>query len=182
MIYSKAELEGFVKGRNIENSRRNIQVDLVSICLHLDNQFCYYTHFPEKPFVPPQEIESKTETIALDDGYTLPPGGKVLGCSEETLTMPLEAMGFIQTKGSIARGFIMAHPCDGQIDPGYSGKITFEIINLSDFYYRLVPGMPFASLFLMQLTSPLDPEHAYSGRYQHSGGPTPMRSPKKVFV
>lgn len=178
MIYAKTELEEFVNSKSIENSRRKIEVDLISICLHLDNQFCYYTKFPEKPFTPPMEIETNTETIGMDSYYVLPPGGKVLGCSEETLKMPLGTMGFIQTKGSIARGFIMAHPCDGQIDPGYSGKVTFEIINLSDFYYNLAPGMPFASLFLMRLTSPISLDQAYSGRYQHSGAPTPMRAPK----
>jgi dCTP deaminase len=67
----------------------------------------------------------------------------------------------------------MAHPCDGQIDPGYNGKITFEIVNLSDIYYYLEPGMPFASLFLHKLSSPV--KQPYSGRYQGSFSPTPMR-------
>lgn len=128
--------------------------------------------------MPPFELETKMENVASNSDFVLPPGGRVLSCSEEYLNMPLDCMGFIQTKGSIARGFLMAHPCDGQIDPGYSGKVTFEIMNLSDFYYRLIPGMPFASLFLMTLSTPLSADQAYSGRYQNSGSPTPMRSPQ----
>lgn len=180
MILSRLELEQFVQEQKINNSRRSIEIDLVSICLHLDNQFCHYTEYPSESIIPPCELKTKTDTISSDDYFVLPPGGKVLSCSEESLNMPLDIMGFIQTKGSIARGFLMAHPCDGQIDPGYSGKVTFEVINLSDFYYRLVPGMPFASLFLMRLTSPLPAEHAYNGRYQNSGAPTPMRNPQKT--
>jgi dCTP deaminase len=181
MILSRPEIEEFVQNHHINNSRRSIEIDLVSICLHLDNQFCYYTEYPSDPITPPYELQTKTESISSNGFYILPPGGKVLSCSEESLNMPLDKMGFIQTKGSIARGFLMAHPCDGQIDPGYSGKVTFEIINLSDFYYRLLPGMAFASLFLMNLSSPLSENQAYNGRYQNSGAPTPMRNPKNVI-
>lgn len=180
MILSRLELEKFVDDQHINNSRQSIEIDVVSICLHLDDQFCYYIEYPNEAITPPCELKTKTESASINDPFTLPPGGKVLCCSEEYLTMPLDKMGFIQTKGSIARGFLMAHLCDGQIDPGYSGKVTFEVINLSDFYYRLVPGMRFASLFLMNLSSPLSPSHAYNGRYQNSGTPTPMRNPQKV--
>jgi dCTP deaminase len=178
MILSQVDIRDFISNKGIENPRKSIVVDLVSICLHLDDQFCYYVDHPTDPIVPPQELRTHSESGV--DSYILPPSGKVLSCSEEVIKMPLDTMGFIQTKGSIARGFLMAHPCDGQIDPGYSGKVTFEIINLSDFYYRLEPGMPFASLFLMKLSTPVSAQNAYSGRYQNSGAPTPMRSPKRI--
>jgi dCTP deaminase len=84
-------------------------------------------------------------------------------------------MGFIQTKGSLARGFLMAHMCDGQVDPGFRGKITFELANLSDFTYQLRVGMPIAQLFVARLTTPL--RSGYKGRYQASVGPTAMRLP-----
>lgn len=84
-------------------------------------------------------------------------------------------MGFIQTKGSLARGFLFAHACDGQIDPGYSGKVTFEIMNFSEFYYRLVPEIPFATMFVHKIDPALTPPNGYHGRYQNSSEPTPMR-------
>ncbi len=90
--------------------------------------------------------------------------------------MPLDVMGFIQTKGSLARGFVMAHLCDGQIDPGYHGKITLELVNLGPVAYRLSPGMPIAQLFFMKLTSPV--ESGYQGRYQGATGPTSMKARK----
>jgi dCTP deaminase len=173
MILSHNELEKAVADGLVKNSVNAPEIDLVSVCLRLDNQFCKYTEYPLKPIVPPQALKSEQFTLKDGERYTLPPMGKVLACSQEIVCMPLDLMGFIQTKGSIARGFIMAHPCDGQIDPGYNGKITFEIVNLSDIYYDLEPGMPFASLFLHKLSSPV--KHSYSGRYQGSFSPTPMR-------
>lgn len=98
--------------------------------------------------------------------------GKVLVCSEEILNMPLDIMGFVQTKGSLARGFLTVHMCDGQIDPGYRGKITLELFNFSDFYYKLVPGMAIAQLFLIELASSVI--EGYNGRYQNSDTPTSM--------
>ncbi|WP_428981187.1 dCTP deaminase domain-containing protein [Marinomonas rhodophyticola] len=40
--------------------------------------------------------------------------------------MPNNKFGLVQTKGSIARGFISVHMSDGQVDPGYKGKVTLE--------------------------------------------------------
>jgi dCTP deaminase len=137
-------------------------------------QFLVYDEYPEEPFTPPRQLKTKTISLAPDEPYLLRPGDRVLGCSEERVEMPLELMGFIQTKGSLARGFLMAHMCDGQIDPGYRGKVTFEIINHSEFFYRLVPGMPFSQLFFFMLSSPHPT--GYKGRYQESGAPTPMYS------
>jgi dCTP deaminase len=173
MILSTNELNEIVRSGAVTSAVRAVEVELVSICLHLDNQFCLYTEQLSNPVVPPLELRSENRQLGPNDKYGLPPQGKVLACSEEIVNMPLNVMGWVQTKGSLARGFLVAHACDGQIDPGYNGKITFEVINLSDFYYELAPGMPFASLFFCRLSSPVDV--GYSGRYQRSFCPTPMR-------
>lgn len=173
MILSRKELALVVDSGAITLPGGVVAIDLVSICLHLDNQFSVYTEPPETPITPPQQVRCENRVIGVGERFRLPPQGKVLACSTEIVNMPLELMGFVQTKGSLARGFLFAHACDGQIDPGYVGKITFEVINLSDFYYDLVPGMPFASLFLYQLSTAV--ETGYCGRYQQSFTPTAMR-------
>ena len=170
MILAKESLTRLINNNLITNKDKSqIIIDASSIGLHLDIQFTVYVGRPETPVTPPVELPTKTTTHP--DGYVIPPMGRVLACSEESISMPNKLMGFIQTKGSIARGFLTVHLCDGQIDPGYIGKITFEIVNFSDMYYLLKPGMPIAQLFVYELTEEVEP---YSGRYQGASTPTSM--------
>ncbi len=177
MILTRKEINEEILQKNLIDraNARVIEIDLVSITLHLDDQFKVYSEYPKEPFTPPRECKTETCTVGETGHFLLPPKGKVLTCSEERIEMPLDIMGFIQTKGSLARGFLVAHMCDGQIDPGYKGRITFEIVNFSDFYYKLVPGMAIANLFFHRLQSPL--EKGYEGRYQNSESPTHMQPP-----
>jgi dCTP deaminase len=175
MVLTKPSLEKLCKNGVIINNVGEVKVESISVMLHLDNQFLTYKSSPKEPFVPPIYLDSSIQEIPNYGHYILPPKGKVIACSQEIIEMPLDLMGFIQTRGSLARGFLMAHVCDGQIEPGYKGKITLEICNLSDFYYKLESGMEFCSLFFYNLDAPLNPEDAYNGRYQNSTGPTPMR-------
>lgn len=173
MVVTKLTLERLVLSKAIKNKKRNVVVDTTSICLHLDEQFTSYDPYDGEPFTPPQTMRTTTKTLATGEHIVLPPGGKLLACTEEEVEMPFDKLGFVQTKGSIARGFLFAHICDGQIDPGYRGKITLELLNASDFYYKLVPGMPIASLFVFQTDQAID---SYDGRYQNSTSPTAMKS------
>jgi dCTP deaminase len=150
--------------------------DYASIGLHLDRSFLQYrVPADAEPVVPPMELPTERVTLEDDQSLLFSPGARLLACSLEWVRMPLDYMGLLQTKGSLARGFIMVHMCDGQIDPGFDGQVTFELANFSDITYRLRVGMPIAQLFLLQLTSRL--EIGYDGRYQHAEGPTAMKTP-----
>jgi len=173
MILSRYDLRGLVdRGVVFRDDGGDITIDHVSISLHLDSQFLVYDQTAQALYPP---CEARTREVVLPAGVSLdfPVGARVLACSLEQIAVPLDVMAFVQTKGSLARGFVMVHLCDGQIDPGYRGKITFELANLSNFSYKLNPGMPVAQLFFMRLTTPLDA--GYDGKYQDSTSPTPMR-------
>lgn len=172
MVLTKKKLDEIVAAGCVQNREKDVVIDTVSICLHLDNQFTEYAPYGGRAFTPPKTMETITKTIPHGESYILPPNGKVLACSQEQVEMPNDLMGFIQTKGSIARGFLFAHMCDGQIDPGYKGKVTLELLNMSDFYYKLTPGMAVASLFFLNLDAEII---HYNGRYQNSGNPTAMK-------
>jgi len=173
MILSQLELLDAV-GRGLISRKSGLEpvVDLTSIGLHLGSVFLKY-----QETVTPARLPSslQTEPVAVDgDGFVhFPPGACLLASTEETIEMPLDIMGFIQTKGTIARGFVTVHLCDGQIDPGYKGSITLELVNLSRIRYLLRPGTPIAQLFLHKLSTPL--KAGYAGRYQAATGPTSMR-------
>ncbi len=174
MIITKRRLRELVVEGAIRNRHRQVIVDTSSICLHLDNMFTQYDPYGGEPFTPPRDMPATTRTIGREEHIVLPPGGRLLACTEEEVSIPLDKFGFVQTKGSIARGFLFVHVGDGQIDPGYRGKITLELYNASAFYYKLVAGMPIASLFVMQTDEAVD---GYDGRYQNAGAPTAMRTP-----
>ncbi len=176
MVLTKSKLLELVNKKNIENKHQAVSVEETSICLHLDNKFMVYEPYGGKPFVPPKTMDTTIKCIKDKEPYILPPKGKVLACSQEKIDMPLDLLGFIQTKGSIARGFLFAHICDSQVAPGYKGNITFELLNMSDFYYELIPGMRIASIFFFKLDLDEDELTGYNGRYQNSGGPTGMQS------
>lgn len=173
MVITRNKLQNLVDTKRITNKYKKVIVDSSSICLHLDNQFTTYDPYDGVPFTPPKTMKTTSKTIPDDEFIILPPQGKILACTQEEVYMPTDMLGFIQTKGSIARGFLLAHMCDGQIDPGYKGKVTLELLNASDFYYKLEPGMAIASLFIFKTDEAIDD---YNGRYQSSTSPTAMKS------
>jgi deoxycytidine triphosphate deaminase len=92
--------------------------------------------------------------------------------------MPKGYMGLIQTKGSLARLFVMVQCSDAQVDPGYEGHLTFEICNLGDFVVNIKRGSKVAQLFLLKCsTRDID---GYNGRYQGATGPTVPRATRRA--
>ena len=108
-----------------------------------------------------------------DKGIVLKPKECILACSKEKISMPLGYLGFLQTKGSLARLFVTVHCCDGQIDPGYTGQITFEICNLSNFSIKLFYRQEIAQLFIFKVSTKNVKQ--YDGRYKGSTAPTISR-------
>ncbi|MEZ7275760.1 dCTP deaminase [Pseudoalteromonas sp. 68 DY56-GL68] len=171
MVLTQTSLQELVTKQVVTRGSKDVIVDTTSIALHLDNQFTKYAPYNGEPFTPPRKMETTTTTLGEEGSIILPPNGKLLACTQEVVSIPKDNFGLVQTKGSIARGFLFAHVCDGQIDPGYKGKITLELVNMSEFYYKLIPGMPVASLYLFQTDKSID---SYQGRYQNSMSPTAM--------
>ena len=110
------------------------------------------------------------ESEQVAESAVLGPKECVLACSQDAYKMPRGYFGLLQTKGSLARMFVSATANDGQVEPGYSGKITLELINHSPFSVALRPGAIVAQMFIMRCSS--DVLKPYSGRYQGATGPT----------
>ncbi len=79
-------------------------------------------------------------------------------------------MGFIETKGNIARAGIQIHNTDGHINLGFSGNITLEIKNNSNNSIIIYPNLAFVQIYFFKATSKsLKP---YNGKYQNQKGGT----------
>lgn len=105
-----------------------------------------------------------------DSGLIIHPKEAVLASSKEVINMPAGYMGFLQTTGSLARLFVSIHFCDGQVDPGFSGNITFEIFNASDYNICIRKNIPVGNMYIFKASTK---NHSlYDGKYQGAKGPT----------
>lgn len=116
----------------------------------------------------PKEIIN--EIIIDDEGIVLPPKSSVIASSSEKVNMPLGCFGLLQTKGSLARMCVSLHFSDGQVDPGFKGKVTFEVFNASDFSIRLYKNQKVGNLYIFKTSTTQIPE--YNGKYCNNDGPT----------
>lgn len=120
-----------------------------------------------KPIAKSEEIEIEMNP---NKGYTLIPGDFVLGCTLEKVLMPNGYMGFIETKGNIARAGIQVHNVDGHIDPGTNHNITLEIKNNNSIPIVLYPKIFICQIFVHCLSSLC--EKPYNGKYLGQKKPT----------
>lgn len=118
-----------------------------------------------------QSVDDYYSLETLEDGeLILAPGECVLACSSHEIKMPLGYLGFVQTKGTLARLFVAAHCADAQIEPGFSGKVTLELINNSPFEICIPVGANIAQIYVMRCST--DNSKPYDGKYQRSDIPT----------
>lgn len=118
----------------------------------------------------PASIFSEKKEIAQN--LSLAPGAQVIACSRHRYSMPFDYFGLVQTKGTLARLFVQATCNDGQVEPGFDGYVTLEIINMSRWTIDLPVGSDIAQLYLIKCSSPA--ERPYRGRYATKAkeGPT----------
>lgn len=116
-----------------------------------------------------------SDRVAADQNLILAPGERVLACSKHSYKMPLDCFGLVQTKGTLARLFVQATCNDGQVEPGFEGFITLELLNLSPWKVELPVGSDVAQMYVIKCSSPAS--KGYSGRYSDASkiGPTIAR-------
>ncbi len=105
--------------------------------------------------------------LCNDSGYALKPGEFVLGCTEELFNIPPEMEAVFQLKSSRGReGF--EHVLSGYIDPGFSGRLTLELVNVNRFHdLLLVPGMLIGQIRFMLLDDRPAKDYSKTGHYQN---------------
>lgn len=111
------------------------------------------------------KLKTLTEERSLepDQPFVLGPGMFVLGTTAERVTLPNTLAARVEGKSSLARFGVAVHLTAPKIDPGFSNKITLEIINLGPFKVFLTPLMRIAVLIVEKLSSPA--EQVYQGQF-----------------
>lgn len=116
----------------------------------------------------------KPYTIINDygDSYTMAPGEFILGCTQEFIHVPDTVVARVEGKSSLARVGLAIHVTGGFIDPGFSGQITLEIVNLLPRPIILYPGMRIAQIAFQAVDKPPAASYEATGSYQGQTGPT----------
>lgn len=103
-------------------------------------------------------------------GYIMQPKEFILGSTIEWVDIPASYQAWVETRGNIARAGIQVHNCDGHIDPGFSGRITLELVNNNTVPVKIYPNFEVCQIFIIKLSQ--ESNQPYRGKYQLQTGPT----------
>ena len=109
-------------------------------------------------------------------GWLFKPGDFCIGSTQEILNMPLDLVCLVDGRSSLGRLGVLLHVTAGFIDPGFKGRVTLEIKNLSPHTILLKPGMRVGQFIFMSCKSAC--EVGYRGRYVDQDVPTLSRFSK----
>jgi dCTP deaminase len=112
------------------------------------------------------------ERIARELPYIMDPGEFVIGCTKEWFNIPDYMEAQFQLKSSRGReGY--EHVLAGYIDPGFSGEVTLELLNVNRYRsLPLVTGMLIGQVRFMKVDQPCRTSYAAKGHYQNDVGAT----------
>ncbi|GGM26825.1 dCTP deaminase [Micromonospora sonchi] len=111
--------------------------------------------------------------------YPLGSGQMVLASTVERVTLDATLAARVEGKSSVGRLGLATHVTAGFIDPGFSGHITLELVNLAPRPLLLHAGMRIGQLCVFQLSGPSRWPYGSAGlssHYQGQRGPTASRS------
>lgn len=117
--------------------------------------------------------------IKGDEPFIIHPGEFALGGTLEIVTLATDIVGHIEGKSSLGRVGLMIHSTAGFIDPGWSGRLTLELANVSRLPITLYRGMNIAQIAFQELSTPAERPYGskeLSSRYQGQEGPVASRA------
>lgn len=102
--------------------------------------------------------------------FNLEPRGYILVTTTETINNPSDLVGIIRPRGTLFRSGIMLST--GQVNPDYSGVLTFGMYNASDFEFEFELGSRVAHILFCEVNGTTNP---YRGQWQNGRISAPYR-------
>lgn len=152
-----AELEEWQKIKIAPLNEQALQP--ASIDLRLSGDFIFFPLRTEdnRPIFHHQDTlqpqNSPGKTYQYEGVVLLLPGWFALGSTIETVTVPEDLVANLMGKSSLGRQGLIVHATAGWCDPGFRGRITLELNNISPYPLKLHVGQYIAQLAFTQLTS-----------------------------
>ncbi len=88
---------------------------------------------------PPEYLERYF--IPYGDSFVLHPGELVLAPTFESVKLPRNLVGYLDGRHSLARLGVPVHVTAGAIDPGFTGTLIAELLNVGRVPVNLYPLM-----------------------------------------
>lgn len=133
-----------------------------SVDLSLDNRIRVFDTQNVSAIDEVTDYKSITQVVDIAGGYVLKPGVLVLGITKETVTLPGNVCGWINSRSRFARIGLMSHIAAPFISPGVSNKQVLEIFNAGNHPINLVPGVKICHLVLQECKG----SALYKGRFR----------------
>src|SRR5579862_9883829 len=156
------------------------QLGSCSVDFRLGNEFSVFEHsrhalidLQDKTAI--QDL-MRTITVPAGEPFILQPGEFALAITEETLELDDDVLGRLEGRSSLGRIGIIVHGTAGLFDPGWTGKATLELSNLSRMAVALYPGMRVCSFTFEQLSTPSSMPYRQKPGNKYSGQVHPLAS------
>jgi dCTP deaminase len=118
------------------NPFRETNIDCAAYTLSIGREI--YVSPPADTADPKQQT---TRALSDNAGFTIPPGQFAFLLTEETISVPADAIAFISMKAKIKfRGLI--NVSGFHVDPGFEGKLIFSVFNAGPVTIHLKQGEP----------------------------------------
>ena len=117
-----------------------------------------------------EDIDSST--------YDIPPHSGILATTKEIITLSPNICAYVSGRSSIGRLFLEVEQTAGFIEAGFSGNVTLELVNNTDFFMEINEDDVISQIVFHTLDTPCfmpygDPR--VKSRYQNQRGTTGSR-------
>src|SRR5579863_6450122 len=182
MVLSDVDIKHY-----IERGKIKIAPDLppeqfgsCSVDFRLGSEFNVFEH-SRHPYIDLREIKGiegimKSVMVPPGEAFILQPREFVLAITEECLELDDDVLGRLEGRSSLGRIGIIVHGTAGLFDPGWSGKATLELSNLSRMPVALYPGMRICSFTFEQLSTPSSVPYRLKKGNKYAGQDRPLAS------
>ncbi len=151
-----------------------------SVDLHLGNQLLLFrnSHRPYIDVKQPIDELMESQEVAYGESFAVHPLEVLLASTYESVTLPEDLVARLEGKSSLARLGLQVHATAGFVDPGWRGRLTLELSNVTKFPILIYPGMKIVQISFMRMSSPVLVPYGSArlhSKYQGESGPTPSR-------
>jgi dCTP deaminase len=151
-----------------------------SVDLHLGNQLLLFrnSHRPYIDVKQPIDELMESQEVAYGESFAVHPLEVLLASTYESITLPEDLVARLEGKSSLARLGLQVHATAGFVDPGWRGRLTLELSNVTKFPILIYPGMKIVQISFMRMSSPVLVPYGSArlhSKYQGESGPTPSR-------
>jgi dCTP deaminase len=182
MVLSDADIKRYLAAGKIKISPElpPEQFGSCSVDFRLGCEFSVFD-YSRHPYIDLKEkgsVQDIMRSIVVKPGeaFVLQPRDFVLAITEETLELDDETLGRLEGRSSLGRIGIIVHGTAGLFDPGWTGKATLELSNLSRMAVALYPGMRICSFTFEQLSSPATVPYRKKAGNKYAGQTSPLAS------